>query len=139
MNARQRFLAALEAVHAMTDVTGFGLLGHGLEMCRGSGLAARIRFGDLPFLQDVPELAQVPYRTGAATRNWDSYGEDVSLSGLTEWQRDLLCDPQTSGGLLVAVSPDGAETALHRMREAGFEHASAIGELGSGEPAIVVS
>jgi selenide,water dikinase len=126
-------------VHAMTDVTGFGLLGHGLEMCRGSGLSARIRFDALPLLEGVAELARVPYRTGAAGRNWDSYGREVALAPhLAPWQRDLMCDPQTSGGLLVAVAPEAAQEVLDQLRAAGFGRAVAIGETREGSPGIDV-
>jgi selenide,water dikinase len=132
-------LAAVAPVHAMTDVTGFGLLGHGLEMCRGSRLRARIRFDALPLLDGVADLARVPYRTGAAGRNWSSYGQEVALASDTaEWQRDLLCDPQTSGGLLVAVAPEGAARVLDMLRAAGFGQAAAIGELRDGQPGIEV-
>lgn len=139
LNAVGHPLATIEQVHAMTDVTGFGLLGHGLEMCRGSGLRARIRFDALPLLNGVADLARVPYRTGAANRNWASYGEEVVLApGLEDWKRDLLCDPQTSGGLLVAVAPDGAAKVLEMMRTAAFDRAAVIGEMQDGSPGIDV-
>jgi selenide,water dikinase len=138
LNAIGEELARLDSVHAITDVTGFGLLGHGLEMCRGSGLAARIRFDDVPFLPGIRELAQAPYRTGAASRNWDSYGHEVQTGGIAEWQRDLLCDPQTSGGLLVAVAPQHAEEALFAVQQAGFAAAAAVGEMAVGTPGIAV-
>ena len=131
-------LAALPQVHAMTDVTGFGLLGHGLEMCRASGLDAHIRFDAVPLLDGVADLARVPWRTGAAVRNWDSYGEEVSIDA-RDWQRDLLCDPQTSGGLLIAVAPDGADEALHMLGHAGFDRAAVIGQMREGAPHIHVS
>jgi len=130
LNAVGHELATVAQVHAMTDVTGFGLLGHGLEMCRGSGLRARIRFDALPLLDSVADLARIPYRTGAAGRNWASYGQEVTLTpGAEDWKRDLLCDPQTSGGLLVAVAPDGAAKVLELFRAAGFDRAAAIGEM----------
>jgi selenide, water dikinase len=130
LNAVGYELAAVADVHAMTDVTGFGLLGHGLEMCRGSTLGATIRFDDLPVLDGVAELARVPYRTGAATRNWASYGEEVTLApGTTDWQRDMLCDPQTSGGLLIAVAPEGVTTVMNMLRAAGFDRAAIIGHM----------
>ncbi|HYP64426.1 MAG TPA: selenide, water dikinase SelD [Acidocella sp.] len=133
LNAVGHELAELPAVHAVTDVTGFGLLGHGLEICRGSKLAARISFGDLPLLPFIADLARIPYRTGAAVRNWGSYGEEVELApGLEEWQRDIMADPQTSGGLLVAVAPEGAEAALAQLRAAGFAQAAMIGRLEEG-------
>jgi len=134
-------LAALEGVHAITDVTGFGLLGHTLEMCRGSGLSARIQFAAAPLLPGVEALAQVPFRTGAATRNWASYGADVDMpadwSG--HWRRDLLCDPQTSGGLLVAAAPECVAEVLAIAHAGGFAAASVIGEMTQGEPRITVT
>jgi selenide,water dikinase len=139
LNAVGEALATVDEVHAMTDVTGFGLLGHALEMCRGSTLRASIGFDALPLLDGVCELAQVPYRTGAATRNWASYGEEVALGPrMLEWQRDLLCDPQTSGGLLIAVAPDSAERVLQLLREAGFGRSAIIGELLYGLPGVEI-
>lgn len=139
LNAVGHSLAAVEHVHAATDVTGFGLLGHGLEMCRGSGLRAHIRFGDLPWLEGVAELAQVPYRTGAANRNWSSYGHEVTLApDMAEWQRDVLCDPQTSGGLLIAVAPVGVASVLDTLRAAGFDRAATIGAMSDGAAGIDV-
>ncbi len=137
LNAVGHELAAVAQVHAMTDVTGFGLLGHGLEMCRGSGLRARIRFDVLPLLDGVADLARIPYRTGAAGRNWTSYGEEVALApGVAEWKRELMCDPQTSGGLLVAVAPEGAARTLDLIRAAGFDRAAVIGVMRDGPPGI---
>jgi selenide,water dikinase len=139
LNAVGHALASILQVHAMTDVTGFGLLGHGLEMCRGSGLAARIRFDAVPLLDNVADLARIPYRTGAAGRNWASYGQEVALApDLADWKRDLLCDPQTSGGLLVATSPAGAATVLELLRAAGFDRAAVIGEMREGAAGIEV-
>jgi selenide,water dikinase len=132
LNAVGAELAAITHVHAMTDVTGFGLLGHGLEVCRGSKLSAHIKFDALPLLDGIAELARVPYRTGAATRNWASYGEEVKLADdAPEWQRDVLCDPQTSGGLLIAVAPDGVAEVMQALRAAGFDQAAIIGEMSS--------
>jgi selenide, water dikinase len=137
LNAVGHELATVAPVRAMTDVTGFGLLGHGLEMCRGAGLRARIRFDALPLLNGVADLARIPYRTGAAGRNWASYGEEVALApGVAEWKRELMCDPQTSGGLLVAVAPDGAAKVLELLRAAGFDRAAVIGEMRDGPPGI---
>ena len=131
-------LARLPQVHAMTDVTGFGLLGHALEMCRGSGLGAAIDFAALPLLDDVRALVG-DYRTGASGRNWESYGADADLApGLAPWQRDLLTDPQTSGGLLVSVAREGAEEALVLLHASGFADAAMIGTMRSGEPRIAV-
>ncbi len=132
-------LAELPQVHAMTDVTGFGLLGHGLEMCRGSNLAASIDFAALPLLEGVAELVR-DYRTGASGRNWDSYGAEADLGpSIDAWQRDLLTDPQTSGGLLVSVAQEGVDEALMLLRSSGFGEASVIGSMREGEPRISVS
>jgi len=137
LNSVGHALAGLPQVHAMTDVTGFGLLGHALEMCRASDLGARIQFDNVPLLDGVAELAGIPYRTGAAVRNWDSYGDEVTLSAdAPEWHRDLLCDPQTSGGLLVAVAPDGARQVMEMLQAAGFDRAAVIGAVHAG-PATV--
>lgn len=139
LNAVGHTMATVPQVHAMTDVTGFGLLGHGLGMCRGSGLRAHIRFDALPLLDGIADLARVPYRTGAAVRNWASYGDEVALApGLADWKRDLLCDPQTSGGLLVAVAPDGVAEVMQMLRAAGFDRAAVIGELRDGTPGIEI-
>lgn len=139
LNAVGAELAAIAQVHAVTDTTGFGLLGHTMEMCRGSGLRARLRVDAVPLLEGVAALAQVPHRTGAATRNWASYGADVTLAPhIAGWQRDVLCDPQTSGGLLVAVAPGAAETVLEMLRAAGFDRAAAIGEMLEGNAGIEV-
>jgi len=130
-------LPELAGVHAATDVTGFGLLGHALEMCRGAGLGAAMRLADVPVLDGADALARAGFRTGAAGRNWASYDEEVLLPpGLAEWQRDLLCDPQTSGGLLIAAAPDAAEAVLDLVREAGFVQAAVIGHM-QGGPAKV--
>jgi selenide,water dikinase len=139
LNTAGHALATVAQVHAMTDVTGFGLLGHGLEMCRGSGLSARVRFDALPLLDGVADLARIPYRTGAAGRNWASYGGEVALApGIADWKRDLMCDPQTSGGLLVAVAPDGVAKVLQLFRAAGFDRTAVIGEMRDGPPGIEV-
>ncbi len=140
LNSVGEALASVAEVHAMTDVTGFGLLGHGLEMCRGSGCRARIRFDALPLLEGVAELARVPYRTGAAARNWSSYDGEVALGPRVEdWQRDLLCDPQTSGGLLVAVGPEGVSRVMELIRAAGFGQTRVIGEMCAGTPQIEIA
>jgi selenide,water dikinase len=137
LNAVGYELASVAQVHAVTDVTGFGLLGHGLEMCRGSGLRARIRFDAVPLLDNVADLARIPYRTGAAVRNWSSYGQEVAHAAeLADWKRDLMCDPQTSGGLLVAVAPDGVEQVMKQLHTAGFDRAAIVGELREGTAGI---
>ena len=140
LNSVGREVAAMDGVHAMTDVTGFGLLGHLLEMCRGAGLAARLRLRDVPVLAGAAELAQAGVGTGAASRNWDSYGTEVAApGGLPDWQRGLLCDPQTSGGLLIAAAPATVEPLLRCLHAAGFAQAAAIGAMGAGAAGIEVT
>jgi selenide,water dikinase len=132
-------LAEMEGVHAMTDVTGFALLGHLLEMCRGSKLRAEVEFSRLPFWREASALAEQGYVTGAAARNWQSYGHDVQIeAALPEWQKNLLSDPQTSGGLLVACAPEAVETVLALFKVQGFEHACAIGQFQAGNSMVVV-
>ena len=127
-------LAGQEGVHAMTDVTGFGLLGHALEMARGSGLAVALDATATPLLAGVEALARDGVRTGASGRNWEAYGEAVDLpDGFDAWRRDLLTDPQTSGGLLIAVAEHQAEAVLAQARAAGFGAAATVGRLVSGE------
>lgn len=139
LNAIGHALAQRDEIHAITDVTGFGLLGHALEMCRGSGIGARIDLAAVPLLPGVAQLAQTPFRTGAAVRNWDSYGQEVTLGdGLSDWQRDLLCDPQTSGGLLLAVAPGAVDAVMEDVRAGGFADAAVIGAFTHGDPAIAV-
>ena len=140
LNAVGATLGGMAGVHAVTDVTGFGLLGHLLEMCRGAGLAAEV-FADAPaLLTGVGDLARAGIRTGAAVRNWSSYGEAVRLpAGFADWRRDILCDPQTSGGLLIAVHPGQAEGVMKRVRDAGFAASRIIGRLAAGAPEIQVT
>lgn len=126
-------LAAMAGVHALTDVTGFALLGHLLEVCRGSGLRATLHYAAVPVLSEARQLAEQGYATGAAERNWASYGAEIELPhAFPEWQRKLLCDPQTSGGLLVACAPEVAQEVLMAFRADGFAEAAVIGELAAG-------
>jgi len=132
-------LAKDAAVHAMTDVTGFGLLGHALEMARGAGKTIAISAKRLPFLAQAAALAQQGFVTGASGRNWKSYDTSVALpAGTPEWQRQLLCDPQTSGGLLVACAADRADALLETIVDAGYPAARIIGEVRDGEPRLIV-
>jgi selenide,water dikinase len=132
-------LAKDAAVHAMTDVTGFGLLGHALEMARGAKLAFTIRAGDLRFLAEAERLAQRGFVTGASGRNWLSYSDGVVLpGGFPDWRRDLLTDPQTSGGLLIACAPGRAEEILGTIVAAGHPYAHIIGHVDSGAPAVMI-
>jgi selenide,water dikinase len=138
LNAVGRELADLAGVHAVTDVTGFGLLGHALEVCRGAGLTAQIG-AEPPLLATVEDLARAGVRTGASTRNWASYGADVSLpAGLDDWRRDLLTDPQTSGGLLIAVAESNSDAVLALVRERGFAAAAVVGRLTEGQARVTV-
>ena len=132
-------LAAEGDVHALTDVTGFGVLGHALEVARGSGTRIRIGIDALPLLDQAAGLAEAGIFTGASTRNWASYGAEVELpAGLPDWRRNLLTDPQTSGGLLVACAGDRAEALAARIREAGYPLARVIGTVEAGPAGIVV-
>ena len=133
-------LSALDDVHALTDVTGFGLAGHLLEICRGSGLGARLNFDDLPFIPDALEFVQQGISTGASGRNWKSYGSDVDLpADFPEWKQKLLTDPQTSGGLLVSCSPDSVEAVLDIFHGEGFGEAAVIGQLVDGPARVTVA
>ncbi len=127
-------LAEIEAVHALTDVTGFGLLGHALEMARGSGVGVEIDGETAPLLPGVEALVRDGLRTGASARNWSSYGEAIDLpTNLPDWRRDLLTDPQTSGGLLVSVAADHAQAVLARIRADGFDAAAIVGRVVEGD------
>ena len=123
-------LADLPGVHALTDVTGFGLAGHGLEMARGAKCDVHLHWADVPLLAGVQALAQQGFITGASGRNWAGYGADVALSAaLTAEDRALLTDPQTSGGLLVACAPEALDAVLATFRRHGFEQAAAVGRV----------
>ncbi|MFY1992846.1 selenide, water dikinase SelD [Achromobacter xylosoxidans] len=132
-------LAAMDGVHAITDVTGFGLLGHTLEMARGAGLTARLRREALPWLPGVQAFAAEGVVTGASGRNWASYGESVRLGGdVSDVERALLTDPQTAGGLLVACDPQAAQAVLELFREQGFADASVVGDMVAGDALVRV-
>jgi selenide,water dikinase len=172
-------LAAMDDVHAMTDVTGFGLAGHLLEMCRGAGRDAEIRLADLPLIARAVAFAQRGIVTGASARNWQGYGDQVVLdkdaagaAGMaahggvhaggeagveaaggdaargaaagkpaSDWRRDLLSDPQTSGGLLISCRPAAVPAVLKTFRDAGFDQAAAVGHMSesiSAAPALHV-
>jgi selenide,water dikinase len=132
-------LADMPQVHALTDITGFGLLGHLLEICRGSGLTAEIEWAKVPVLRAARHLAEAGYVTGASERNWMSYGTQVLMpAGDVTVQRRLLTDPQTSGGLLVACAPEVAEAVLTVFRTEGFADAAVIGRLASGSVQVKV-
>jgi len=131
-------LAGLPGVHAMTDVTGFGLLGHLMEVCRGSGVRATVRWNAVPLFTAAAELAAAGYVTGGSTRNWKGYGSLVDLTAHGKVEQALLTDPQTSGGLLLACAPDAVDEVLGIFRAEGFSSAAVIGEIASGPPGITV-
>ncbi len=133
-------LAQDEDVHGVTDVTGFGLLGHGLELARGGGVSLDIDYGRIPFLAQAEALAEAGYITGASGRNWASYGEGVVLpDGMPAWRRALLTDPQTSGGLLVACTASSAEAIRAMIEAAGYPRAQIIGTVAAGEPVVRIT
>ena len=128
-------LAAMDGVHAMTDVTGFGLAGHALEMARGAGCTVVIDWARVPLLAGVRNLAAQGMVTGASGRNWTGYGEQVELpTGFDPVDQALLSDPQTSGGLLVACAPEAVPQVLALFAQHGFDAAAEIGEITRGGP-----
>jgi len=133
-------LAAMDGVHALTDVTGFGLAGHALELARGSGLAVTIDWARVPLIEGAEALAAEGCITGASGRNWASYGADVSLdAALPALARDLATDPQTSGGLLVSCDPASVEAVLAVFREEGFADAAVIGNVQHGAASLRIA
>jgi selenide,water dikinase len=139
LNKPGKALSELSGVHALTDVTGFGLLGHLLELARGAQLTARLAMARIPLLPGVEALAHAGYFTGASGRNWDAYGHDVELQdGITDTQRVLLTDPQTSGGLLVSCDPGSVDEVLNLFRREGFGTAAVIGSMETGAPKVIV-
>ena len=132
-------LAKMPGVHAVTDVTGFGLAGHLLEICRGSHLAARVEFNRLPLIEEAVTHVRAGIATGASSRNWSSYGPSVQLApALEEWQQKVMTDPQTSGGLLVACAPESVAAVLAAFHADGFAPATVIGALQAGEALLNV-
>ncbi len=135
-------LAATSGVHALTDVTGFGLAGHALEMARGARCEVRLDWRSVPLMAGARELAGRGFVTGASGRNWAGYGSDVSLpSSFSAEDKALLTDPQTSGGLLVSCAPDSVDEVLAVFRRHGFAQAAVIGGMAAAERAarVVVS
>jgi selenide,water dikinase len=130
-------LSQLDGVHAVTDVTGFGLAGHLLEICRGSKLAATVDFARLPLIAEAVSHVQAGIATGASARNWTAYGAEVTIGG-EEWRQKVITDPQTSGGLLVACAPDAVDAVLAAFRADGFDSAAVIGSMAAGTPHVSV-
>jgi len=127
-------LAALAGVHALTDVTGFGLAGHALEMARGAGLDVHLDWAAVPLLDGVQALAQQGFITGASARNWAGYGaEVVTPEGFSAVNQALLSDPQTSGGLLVSCAPSSLETVMAVFAQHGFAQATVVGKVAALE------
>ncbi|HEY5800862.1 MAG TPA: selenide, water dikinase SelD [Burkholderiaceae bacterium] len=140
LNKPGQLLADLPGVHALTDVTGFGLLGHLLELARGAKLRAQLRMADVPLRPGVAELAGKGYVTGASKRNWEAYGHKVVLGGAVgDIERALLTDPQTSGGLLVSCAPEAVDAVLAIFRDGGFGSAAVIGVMAEGAAGVAVS
>ncbi len=126
-------LAALPGVHALTDVTGFGLAGHALELARGANCTLQIEWARVPLLDGVRELALQGMVTGASARNWAAYGHDIELpAGFDRADQALLSDPQTSGGLLVTCAPAALDAVLEIFRRHGFDAAREIGQIAAG-------
>jgi len=140
LNKPGKALSEMPGVHALTDVTGFGLLGHLLEIARGAKLTAQLNMAQIPLLPGVEQLAHDGYFTGASGRNWEAYGKDVQLSpSVTQAQHMLLTDPQTSGGLLVSCDPASVDEVLALFRREGFEAAAVIGEMVAGDARVQVA
>jgi len=140
LNTPGESLADMPEVHAVTDITGFGLAGHLLEVCRGSKVAAEVKFDTVPMIAEALAWAKQGVATGASDRNWKGYGADVQLpAGAPEWMRTLLTDPQTSGGLLVACEPRAEREVLKAFAERGFAEARSIGRLVAGKPRLTVT
>ena len=123
-------LAALDGVHALTDVTGFGLAGHALEMARGAQLDVHLHWGQVPVFDGVRALAGQGFVTGASGRNWAGYGAEVVLpAGFDPVEQALLSDPQTSGGLLVSCAPSALSQVMAVFAAHGFAQAAVVGEM----------
>lgn len=139
LNTPGKALANIDGVHALTDVTGFGLLGHAREMALGAKLRARIKMRAVPVLPHAEQLATEGHITGASARNWAGYHQDITLApNINPLQQALLTDPQTSGGLLVACTDDVVTDVISLFHSQGFAHASVIGELENGPPGVEV-
>jgi selenide,water dikinase len=123
-------LAALEGVHALTDVTGFGLAGHALEVAHGAEATVRIDWAKVPLLPEVRALADAGHITGASGRNWAGYGQKIAVPvGFSPVDQALLTDPQTSGGLLVSCTPEAVNAVIDIFHRHGFTTATEIGEI----------
>jgi selenide,water dikinase len=132
-------LSQLGGVHALTDITGFGLAGHLLELCRGAKLQAQIEWSHIPVIEEAVRLVKEGVYTGASARNWSGYAEEIQTSeAIADWQKNLLSDPQTSGGLLVSCAPEEERQVLKILHDAGFPHAQKIGSFRPGQGLSVI-
>ncbi|MGA0090531.1 MAG: selenide, water dikinase SelD [Burkholderiaceae bacterium] len=139
LNTPGALVSEFEGVHAITDVTGFGLAGHCLELARGSGLSAVIHWPSVPLLPEVLNLAKQGFITGASGRNWEAYGHQITVpETFSQMEQALLSDPQTSGGLLISCTPEAAPAVLQCMKQEGFE-AAVIGECRPGPAGVSVT
>ena len=140
LNTPGEALADMPGVHAVTDVTGFGLAGHLLEILRGSKLAAEVRFDALPLIGEALGWVKQGVATGASERNWKGYGHEVALpADFPDWKRKLISDPQTSGGLLVSCAPDAVQQVLQEFSKRGFAEAAVIGQTAAGLPRLAIT
>jgi selenide, water dikinase len=132
-------LAALDGVHALTDVTGFGLAGHALELARGAACTVRLHWAQVPLLEGVRALAAEGFVTGASGRNWAGYGTAVRLpAAMAAADQALLTDPQTSGGLLVSCTPAALDAVLATFSRHGFGSAAVVGQVEAGAAQLIV-
>ncbi|MGA0824724.1 MAG: selenide, water dikinase SelD [Burkholderiaceae bacterium] len=139
LNTPGALVSEFEGVHAITDVTGFGLAGHCLELAKGSGLSAVIHWPSVPLLPEVLNLAKQGFLTGASGRNWEAYGHQLTVpEPFSPVEQALLSDPQTSGGLLISCTPEAAPAVLQCMKQEGFE-AAVIGECRPGPAGVSVT
>ena len=140
LNAVRAELSKLPGFHALTDVTGFGLIGHLLEICLGSNLAGAVNWNDLPILPAARDYAERGYNTGAAGRNWQSFGPAATLPvGISDWQKNLLTDPHTSGGLMRSCTRELTGDVLNIFNTNGFADATKIGQMQDGRPHVTVT
>ena len=138
LNKPGTLLAQLEGVHALTDVTGFGLAGHALELARGAKLKAKLQWDAIPVIREAVTLVQAGIFTGASSRNWVGYGHEITLASHFElWHQNILCDPQTSGGLLISCAPECEGEVLTILKADGFVDAKKIGSFVSGSGLLV--
>jgi selenide,water dikinase len=140
LNTPGETLAELGGVHALTDVTGFGLAGHLLEILRGSKLGGEVRFDALPVIPEALEWLKQGVATGASERNWKGYGGEVDLPpSAPDWMKKLLTDPQTSGGLLVSCASEAVPAVLRAFQQKGFDDARVIGKVHAGKPRLAIT